>query len=1016
MSAQGDLFRVFVSFSSRDGLPSAMRLAEWLRTVVGASPYLYYEQVAGDHFPTRIQRAIRECRVLIAILTPGYAEDESVICQQEVAAARRLNRWIIPVRMIPGDDVPLLLTSNVRFDLTGDNHPDWVRLEWELRRQASPEHQLEELSKERDLWKDRRPPPGPLRQLWETAVLAPVQRQIADKERRLQPDAQRDLTSELATERTARQRSHGGNGVHTRFLSTPPAFVPLEFQDRILLRDQLLTTISSNDHRFVLLLGDPGSGKTAILAKLAEAFHGPAGASIDWFAYLPAFGQHEVSTASVLSAMARIADGDDPHRGSQELLHDSGVNWLDAADAILSRLGTQRVVLVLDNVELLTGDDGRLTDMELGRLLRRIGSEDNCVSFVLSSAKSVDLRPIPDRLIERIPIEPGLEPKDGAKLLQSLDPEGLRGLGSAADFERRHLSVLGLGHPRTLELIAALLYCDDRVTIADLINGLEFDRGEATPSAHLLDRIMDALPELDRAVLAALAVFSEPVPSVAVDFLLAPYLSNVESLSTLELLSNCRVIRAHEGRYYLQSADEGEIILSGVPSGDLDEDDEDAFRWSRTDLALVAAEYYMSVASREPARVEDVGPQFSEAEQRIRGHDPVGAAVVLQEIDERCLQSWGQTFLAMPWLRRLLAQLVEPEYRIPIVSMLANGHLQVGEYLEAAELIREAEPMVSALPPDRAVQFYVQAGSTAYQHGQVTEAANHYGRALEMADREDSLNIFGAQSGLMLCAAGGGDIRGANEHLSAARRALSQNPAESTSLAAQLDLNEAWLRGLEGEHVRARECWVSARRISRSREHSDAELEAWTYCMEASLVLDQGSFTDAVNAAQHAIDLASPSRNMRILREAKNRIVLAELCNDRVGVAVSEANFAISIVQRHGALPAFTLLGLAQLRLGDVNATSSLGRARSLAEDYLQVERRRVEVWDLLGVVLLAQSMQDPLTYESRMVAAFQEARRLTIAPGVVRRVHLLIDQVAQAFEAPLPERARRAASELLAF
>jgi hypothetical protein len=153
---------------------------------------------------------------------------------------------------------------------------------------------------------------------------------------------------------------------------------------------------------------------------------------------------------------------------------------------------------------------------------------------------------------------------------------------------------------------------------------------------------------------------------------------------------------------------------------------------------------------------------------------------------------------------------------------------------------------------------------------------------------------------------------------------------------------------------------------------------------------------------------------MRILREAKNRIALAHLCDDNLDAAIKEARFATSIVQRHGALPAFTLYGLAQLRLEDDDAGATLSRARSLAEDYLQVEKGSFEVWDLLGVILLAQSMDDPLAYEDRMVVAFQEARKMMSAAGAVGRVHLLIDQVAKAFVAPLPERARAAATAVL--
>jgi tetratricopeptide (TPR) repeat protein len=1012
VSALNDHLKVFVSFSSRDGLPHAYRLAEWLRTVLGASPFVYYERPPGEHFPTTIQRAIRECRVLLALITPGYSADDSVICEQELSLALKLGRAIVPVRMLAGTEAPLLLNQFVRLELTSADHPDWARLEAELRMLASPERQLDELGRGRDLWMDRRPPAGPLRELWERNILGPIDRQIADQKRRLALDAGRNLADDLAAERARPDRPHSRRGQHTRFLSSPPAVAPSEFQNRVAERDRLLDAVRAGHHRFVLLLGKPGSGKTAILAKLAEAIQGADGAGVDWFAYLPSFGQNEVSPATLLNALARIADGDDEYDTSQRMLHDNEVSWRAAADDILGRIGTQRVVLVLDNVEQLTDRSGRLTDTELGHLLHRISDGPRGVTFVLASTGTIDLRSIPVRMIERIPLDPGLEPTHGAEFLRSLDPDGLRGLGSATESERKHLSYLGNGHPRTLELVVALLYCEEQATVADVINSLEFDLNGATPAEFLINRILDVLPELDRSVLTALAVFGEPVRPTAVDFLLAPYLQNLHSASTLALLCDRRLIRAHADRFHLYSAEEAEVVLSGVPLGDPD-DEPNVFRWTQTDLALTAAEYHSEMAMPDPTRVEDLRPQFSEVEQRIRGGDPVGAAVAIERMDDRCLQSWGQTYLVMPWLRRLQKRLISEEHRVPVMSMLVNGHLQIGEYLEAAKLIKDLEPLVSALSQDRVVQFYVQAGSATYQHGQVTEAAKYYRSALERTGPDDWLAGVRARSGLALCATGAGNLAGANGHLAAARELLAPHPGE-ISLTGQLDLNEAWLRGFEGNWIEARERWESARKISRDRGQPDTELEAWTYCAEASHLIDEGKYKDAVKPADRAIALAAPRHNMRILREAKNRIVLAHLCENNLPAALAEARFATSIVQRHGALPAFTLYGLTQLRLEDADAGATLSRARALAEDYLQVEKSSFEVWDLLGVVLLAQSMDDQLAYEERMVAAFQEARKMTSAAGAVGRVHLLIDQVAKAFAAPLPELAMAAATAVL--
>jgi hypothetical protein len=266
-------------------------------------------------------------------------------------------------------------------------------------------------------------------------------------------------------------------------------------------------------------------------------------------------------------------------------------------------------------------------------------------------------------------------------------------------------------------------------------------------------------------VAAALAILGQPVPPSAVDVLLNPYLPGNRSLATLERLCRRRVIGREGELYYIPSAEDTALILEGVPPGDPSNFDEDRYEWTRPDLAIQAAEYHVAMANPEPRRVQDLGAQFSEVEQRIRGGDFEGAVQTISEMDDRWLRVWGQRHLAIPWLKRLLPCVTEVRLRISILSMLANAHMEIGKYREATDNVQDAHSCRGVLSEPDTVRLFIQAGTTMYEHGQVSEAKQHYSNALSMASGERDVELaVKARSGLMLCCTELGEMEAASDH------------------------------------------------------------------------------------------------------------------------------------------------------------------------------------------------------------------------------------------------------------
>jgi tetratricopeptide (TPR) repeat protein len=328
------------------------------------------------------------------------------------------------------------------------------------------------------------------------------------------------------------------------------------------------------------------------------------------------------------------------------------------------------------------------------------------------------------------------------------------------------------------------------------------------------------------------------------------------------------------------------------------------------------------------------------------------------------------------------------------------------------DVVEAALQSLGRIPDRQAAQLLVQAGTAMYEHGQVTAAYGQYAQALTRAERSAMPDrATKAHSGLLLCCTETGDFEAALQHLAAAYNLLDRNPGkDSASLRGQLHLNETWLRSYQGTREEARNCLNRARRAA--RKAGDDGLLAWTYCAEATLHIDDGNYRDALDCAEQAVDRAGDRNDIRLLREAKNRCTIAHLCLDQPDAALSDATFAASIVQRHGALATYTLKGLAALRCGeDEAARSTFDRAYRLATDYVTIEGNTFEVWDLIGLVTCAIGLDDRRSYEHKMVEAFRRARSITTASGAVGRVLLLIDQLALVSTSPLITVARTVAT-----
>src|SRR5690242_1681154 len=101
--------RVFISYARKDGTPAAQGLRERLREA-GCEVWLDTANIGGGaSWSKEIEAALKDCDVLIAVLTPASFISE--ICRAEQIWALDEGKLVIPVLAVPGAPVPIHLKS-----------------------------------------------------------------------------------------------------------------------------------------------------------------------------------------------------------------------------------------------------------------------------------------------------------------------------------------------------------------------------------------------------------------------------------------------------------------------------------------------------------------------------------------------------------------------------------------------------------------------------------------------------------------------------------------------------------------------------------------------------------------------------------------------------------------------------------------------------------------------------------------------------------------------------------------
>jgi len=559
-----------------------------------------------------------------------------------------------------------------------------------------------------------------------------------------------------------------------KFVNPPPMTAPSWFQDRHVETGLSGEFLRDDGLRLLTVVGRGGVGKTAMVCRLLKALEtgqlpdDGGELPVDAIVYLSPAGIHPVSFPNLFADLTRLLPDAEAHP-LQELYRDPQQAPGQLMRTLLEAFPDGRRIVLLDTLEdlidpatLAVTDAG--LDAALGELLGAAQHGIKVIATTRLAPRELLLR-YPGRS-KRLDLDEGLPLSEAIKVLHAMDGDGSLGLREArpellaAAYERTR------GFPRALEALAAILAADRDTSLPSLLTAAQDVLPDKIVEV-LVGEAFERLDPLGKQVMQALAIYAAPVPPVAVDYLLQPFQSAIDSSLALSRLVNMHFARRDAGRYYLHQVDR-DYALGRIPPGRSDDQDGGPGPFTRYALRARAAGYFEQTRTpRDTWRsLDDLVAQLAEFELRCANADYDAAAAVLAGIDHDYLRRWGHYRLAAGMLERLSGRLSDPYWEMTTANALGSSYETMGQTEQAVEQYQQALA-IARQTHNRSWEGTAlgNLGNSYRDMGRTERAVEHYQQALaifrETGDRGGESVLLG---NLGILYQGLGDTERAVEH------------------------------------------------------------------------------------------------------------------------------------------------------------------------------------------------------------------------------------------------------------
>ncbi len=474
----------------------------------------------------------------------------------------------------------------------------------------------------------------------------------------------------------------------------PPLGTVEHFKNRVREREKIGQLLAESTTRLISVIGHGGMGKTALVSKILRNLEQHRWPRMDDDIYLDGIVYLSTRTAGITLERlfldcAKLLGGEQ-EKQINTIWTNPKLNTNDKIAQLLDALKEGQYVILLDNLEDLLDDKGQLVDEDLRLFFDQSLSQAHGMRLVITSRVAVAFGREVMRYDNQIKLLEGLPIAEGIELLRELDPNGDYGLQDAPEEQLAQAVQLVHGVPRALEVMAGILANDPFVSLNEVM--AQFYEQEDVVEA-LIEENYKRLNDNARRVIEALAVFRRPVPPLALDYLLEPFVPGLDVPDIIRRLARTNIISIDRvNKTVILHPIDRDYAYSQLPDK---ENSQSGI--SHQSLERRAADWYVQLRTPEEAwkTIDDLQPQLAEFEHRIRAEDYDHASQVLESIDYDYLFLWGYYTSLISLRERLLGQLAGSAQMINlnnlglIYGIVGQGKRAVRHYEESLVIARE---------------------------------------------------------------------------------------------------------------------------------------------------------------------------------------------------------------------------------------------------------------------------------------------------------------------------------------
>ncbi|MEY9864320.1 tetratricopeptide (TPR) repeat protein [Catenulispora sp. GAS73] len=790
----------------------------------------------------------------------------------------------------------------------------------------------------------------------------------------------------------------------------PPAAVPVpwlassrvrttrEFVDRKEERARLRAELQDDATKVITVTGPTGAGKTRLVEQVLIELGWDAEEVSD-----RRVRRHDAANSTRLD-MKAFLNAIEEHAPSKSYM--SGSAYRARMQTALDTYTGSPLVFIVESAECLLDDAGRLRDPDLDETLEMLSLRSGGQVKVVLVGQEVPrgdgtvMWPVSAR---RIPLS-GLEEPDFREFVASLDgadEDGLTALAPSA-FAQVHRRLRG--NPRLAELLHALLGWADRDLGPEDVPAWLAAMSEEEVPQKLTDKLISGLTVGQQRVIEALAAFGTPVAESTVSALLDSVLPAKQVHEVLRTATQRRIIRkSRDESYYLPRADI-DLVLKHLPYGDPYEPTADGP--TRRHLLHLAARVLESEKKNDDnvTRASDLYAHFAQVDILVRAGMCDEAHEAIVEID-RLLRRWNQGTLLREHREGVRGKLDDPyaemENHAALGSLYSSLELFAaadGSYRKALSLAQSHHSMEDLR------RIYIDRGWMYFEHNHFAKAADQYANGLAIAQEEGeeaAEDRAAALEGLADCARASGRfaeaIRLGNDALAIAEAAESRrafgNALKLTRWLADVDrMNEA-------------ESMLARAKNNLSDRYDDISAQASYLDGAADLAVRlrgvlsrtgaENHLYEAEHNAHRAVELALEQRDPVVLRQARTTLCVIHLQRDDLPAA----RWQIELAVRHRRAGQFLLIAalrsVVAWRCDEVRkATELFAQLREEAQERVDADDHDFAAADMLGLTLCAEALANGTSLLPAIETFRIERRASEPAPGLVRQLRFLIEQL----------------------